>query len=293
MRDALPEQRRGAIHEAVAAALIVRRDAGADVPAAQIAHHALAAARAGADPQPAWEAALEAAREAAATLGHAEAARALRRGARGARARRRGAGRRAPRDAARARRRDVRRRRHRGRPPPLRAGRGRRAPRRRRGGARRGRARVLAGPPVRRGRHRRASTLLSQALERLPADGALRARVTGLLAVFEPDQERREALIDEALATARRLATRRTLGWLYPAAVIVNWRPERAAQRAEAAEEVVRAAAQHADHGALVWAYLHRIRDAMQAGDVARADADLDRARPVAHATRRTSTAGS
>ena len=36
-----------------------------------------------------------------------------------------------------------------------------------------------------------------------------------------------------------------------------------------------------------MWAYLHRIRDAMQAGDVARADADLDRARPVAHATRR------
>ena len=70
--------------------------------------------------------------------------------------------------------------------------------------------------------------------------------------------------------------------------MIVNWRPERAAQRAAAAEEVVRAAAQHADHGALVWAYLHRIRDALQAGDIARADADLDRARPVAHATRRT-----
>ena len=29
----------------------------------------------------------------------------------------------------------------------------------------------------------------------------------------------------------------------------------------------------------LVWAYVHRIRDALQAGDVARADADLDRAR--------------
>ena len=69
--------------------------------------------------------------------------------------------------------------------------------------------------------------------------------------------------------------------------MIVNWRPERAAERAEAAEEVVRSAVHHADHGALVWAYLHRIRDALQDGDVARADADLDRARPVAHATRR------
>ena len=74
MREALPEARRGEIHEAVASALIVRRDAGADIPAAQIAHHALAAARAGGDPQPAWETALEAAREAASSLGHAEAA---------------------------------------------------------------------------------------------------------------------------------------------------------------------------------------------------------------------------
>jgi tetratricopeptide (TPR) repeat protein len=49
----------------------------------------------------------------------------------------------------------------------------------------------------------------------------------------------------------------------------------------------VRAAVHHADHGALVWAYLHRIHDALQDGDIARADADLDRARPVAHATRR------
>ena len=69
--------------------------------------------------------------------------------------------------------------------------------------------------------------------------------------------------------------------------MIVNWRPERAAERTAAAEEIVRSAVHHADHGALVWAYLHRIRDAMQSGDVARADADLDRARPVAHATRR------
>ena len=54
----------------------------------------------------------------------------------------------------------------------------------------------------------------------------------------------------------------------------------------------MRAAARHADHGALVWAYLHRIRDALEAGDSPRADADLDRARAVAHATRRTHTAG-
>ena len=50
----------------------------------------------------------------------------------------------------------------------------------------------------------------------------------------------------------------------------------------------MRAAARHADHGAIVWAYLHLVHDALQAGDVGRADALLDRARPVADATRRT-----
>ena len=74
VREALPERAAARSTRRSPSALIVRRDAGADVPAAQIAHHALAAARAGGDPQPAWETALEAAREAASSLGHAEAA---------------------------------------------------------------------------------------------------------------------------------------------------------------------------------------------------------------------------
>ena len=287
VRDALPEQRRGAIHEAVAAALIVRRDAGADVPAAQIAHHALAAARAGADPQSAWEAALEAAREAAASLGHAEAAshyaealEAIALGAEASAAERRatllalaeatfaagdieGARRRYSQAAASARR--------------------------------DGDAHAMAEAALGFSQVHpygavdpEGIALLTQALERLPAeDGSLRARSLGLLAIFEPDQERREALIDDALAMAQRLGDEAIVGALYPNQLVVEWRPERAAHRARAAEEVVRVAAQHADHGALAWAYLHRIRDALQAGDIARADADLDRARPVAHATRR------
>ena len=94
----------------------------------------------------------------------------LRRRAGGARARRRGARRGAPRDAARARRRDVRGRRHRGGPPPLLAGRGRgaAATATRRRWPRR--ARLLAGPSVRRGRHR-GMTLLTEARERLPPTG--------------------------------------------------------------------------------------------------------------------------
>jgi hypothetical protein len=285
VRDALPGPRRAALHEAVADALRVRRDAGADVSAARIAHHAIAAARIGADPQPAWEAALEAAREAAAALGHAEAARhyadaleAIALGAEAPAAVRRetllalaeatfAAG-----DIEEARRRYAQ---------AAAAGRRERDAETLARGAL-GFSQVYPYGAV----DTESLTLLTEAREALSA-GPLRAQVTGLLAVFEPAQERREALIDEALAAAPDEATR---GWLYPAAVIVNWRPERAAQRAAAAEEVVRAAAHHADHGMLVWAYLHRIRDALEAGDVARADADLDRARAVAHATRRTHT---
>ena len=285
MREALPGARRGESTRRSPSALIVRRDAGADVPAAQISHHALAAARAGGDPQPAWETALEAAREAASSLGHVEAAahyaealEALALGAEAPAAERRAtlldladatfsagdidAARRRYSQAAAAARRD-------GDADAL-------------ARAALGFAQVRPYGAV----DQESVALLNQAVERLP-DGAPRARVTGLLAVFEPDQARREALIDEAHATARRLGDEGTLAWLHPAAVIVNWRPERAAERSEAAEQIVRSAVHHADHGALVWAYLHRIRDAMQSGDVARADADLDRARPVAHATRR------
>jgi len=288
VRDALPEQRRAAIHDAVASALIVRRDAGADIPAAQIAHHALAAARAGADPQPAWDAAIEAAHEAAATLGHTEAAahyaealEAIALGAEAPAAERRAtmlalaqatfsAG-----DIEGARRRFAQA-----------------ATSARRDGDGEAMAEAALGfsqvhpyGAV----DEEAIRLLSQALERLdPEDGGLRARALGLLAVVEPDQFRREALIDEALEMARRQRDDAALGVLYTNQLVVEWRPERAAERARAAEEVVRVTAKHADHGALVWAYLHRIRDAMQAGDVARADADLDRARSVARATRRT-----
>ena len=205
----------------------MRRDAGADVPAAQIAHHALAAARAGADPQPAWEAALEAAREASAALGHAEAAahyaealEALALGAEAPASERREAmldlaeaticagdieeARRRYSQAAAAARRD-------------------------------GDAEALARAALGFAQVRpygaideESVTLLSQALERLE-DGPLKVRVTGLLSVFWPEQARREALIDEALASAADEATR---AWLWPAAVIVNWRPERAARSA-------------------------------------------------------------
>ena len=78
VREAVYEElapaRRIALHEAVAARCATARLSGGDVAAAEVADHSLAAARGGGEPQAAWESALEAAREAQAALGHAEAA---------------------------------------------------------------------------------------------------------------------------------------------------------------------------------------------------------------------------
>src|SRR4051812_6973794 len=286
VNEALSERRRGELHEAVGAALRARRDAGADVAAAQLAHHALAAARDGADPQPAWQAALDAAGEAQMMLGHAEAARhyadaleALALGAEAPAAERRevmlsladatfAAG-----DIEQARRRYAQA-----------------AEAARRDGDADALARAALGFSQVRPYgvvDTEALELVATALESCAEEGPRRARLTGMLAVLEPDQERREALIDEALETAARIDDEATLGWLYPAAIVVNWRAERAGQRAAAAAQAMHSAARHADHGALVWAHVQRIRDALQAGDVSGADAELDRARPVAHATGR------
>ncbi len=72
--DDVPTATRARLHGAVAAVLRESLDAGGDATAAEAARHALAAARAGGDPQPAWALSLEAAEEAARLQAHAEAA---------------------------------------------------------------------------------------------------------------------------------------------------------------------------------------------------------------------------
>ena len=72
--DELSPTLRGRLHTSVAAVLQESRAAGGEATAAEAAHHALAAARCGAEPQAAWELSLDAAREAAALQAHAEAA---------------------------------------------------------------------------------------------------------------------------------------------------------------------------------------------------------------------------
>ena len=235
--DELPPAVRARLHASVAAILQESLEAGGEATAAEAAHHALAAARSGADPQPAWDLSLEAAREAAALQAHAEVAahyvgalEALELGVEVAPAVRLdtslalaaatfAAG---DIDAARRRFRSA-------------------AAAARRAGTAEIHARAALGfSEVQQygSIDIDAIALLQEALDLLPAeDSALRARASARLGQrLDPvtDQARREALVDDGVAMARRLGDDDVLVSLLAAAALVNWPPERDDARRDA-----------------------------------------------------------
>jgi hypothetical protein len=120
--------------------------------------------------------------------------------------------------------------------------------------------------------------LLEQALAALPpSDSAERARVAARLAVRlnATESARREALAEEATAMARRLGDDDALVADLWASLMVYWRPERSAARAEAAAEILRLAPRVKQHNALVWARMARFVDALEVGHGAAAEAEL------------------
>jgi hypothetical protein len=291
VRDALPPSRRGPLHAAVVDVLRAGAHRGAEVPIAEVAHHALVAAREGEDPQAAYELSLEAAHEAAAVLAHAEAAghyadalEALDElGAEAEPAARAAAleGLAAATVAAGE------------------IGTGRLHYRRAAGDARRaGDAPALARAALGFAEFHRygeidheAIRLLEQALDALPdADSPERARVAARLAVrLDPaaGSARREALVDEATAMARRLGDEVALTAALYASVLVNWRPQRAAARAEAAAEILALAPRVRNDNAVVWARMARFVDALEAGQAGAVQAELTGLAAVERESRR------
>ena len=288
--DELTTALRARLHGAVARLLQESLDAGGDASAAEAAHHALASARCGGEPQPAWDLSLEAAREASALHAHAEAAghyagalEALELGAEAGSATRLettlalaaatfAAG---DIEGARTRFAAV-------------------AAAARRSGAAELQARAALGFSQVQPYgviDERAIALLQAALDALPPDdSALRARASARLGQrLDPvtDQPRREALIEDGVAMARRLGDDTTLVSLLSAAALVNWRPERAAVRTAAAEEVTALAARNADVAAVFWARTLRLRDALEAGELAVVDDELDRLAGLSAESRR------
>jgi hypothetical protein len=289
--DELPPALRARLHASAAAILQESLEAGGDATAAEAARHALAAARCGGDPQPAWDLSLEAAREAAGLQAHAEAAahyggalEALELGAEVTTAVRLetslafaaatfAAG---DIDAARRRFRTV-------------------AAAARRSGAAEMHARAALGfsevqqygtIDV------DAIALLQETLDLLPPqDSALRARASARLGQrLDPvaDQARREALVDDAVAMARRLEDDDTLLSLLAAAALVNWPPGRDAVRRDAIEEVLARAVRGADLAAVFWARTTRLQEALKAGQLEVVDAELDHLARLSAESRRT-----
>ena len=289
--DELSPHVRGRLHAAAAAVLQESLAAGGEATAAEAAHHALAAARSGADAQAAWELSLEAAREAAGLQAHAEAAghyggalEALELGAEASAAERLettlalageafAAG---DIEAARRRFRTVASAARRSAAPEVHA-----------------RAAIGFSEVQQYGAiDEDAIALLQGALDVLPADdSALRARATALLGLrLDPvtDQGRREALLDEGVAMARRLGDPDALVSLLSAAALVNWPPERAAVRAAATEELLGLAGRGADLAAVWWARTMRLRDALEAGELAVVGEELERLERLADESHRT-----
>jgi hypothetical protein len=291
VQESLAPSRRGPLHAAVVEVLRAGAQRGAEVPIAEVAHHALVAAREGEDPQPAYELSLEAAHEAGAVLAHAEAAGhyadALEAvdelGAAVAPEQRAaaleglaaatvaageiGGGRLHYRRAA--------------------------ADARRRGDAS-GLARAALGFAE---FHRygeidhEAIDVLEQALAALPeSDSPERARVAARLAVrLDPAAggARREALVEEATAMARRLGGGAALTAALYASVLVNWRPQRAAARSAAAAEILELAPRARHDNAIVWARMARFVDALEAGRGAEVRAELTGLAAVERESRR------
>jgi hypothetical protein len=137
-----------------------------------------------------------------------------------------------------------------------------------------------------------AIALLQEALELLPPDdSALRARACARLGQrLDPvtDQARREALVDEGVAMARRVGDDQALVSLLAAAALVNWPPEREPVRRAATEEVLARVAGGADLAAAFWARMTRLRDAFGAGQLDVVDAELERLAALSAESRRT-----
>ncbi|HEV7535831.1 MAG TPA: hypothetical protein VGP90_09365, partial [Acidimicrobiia bacterium] len=121
--------------------------------------------------------------------------------------------------------------------------------------------------------------LAEEALPRLgPADGALRARLLALLAMeltFTPEHERRVALVEEAVAVARRVADQAALARVL---VSCHWcarQPDTLDAVTGWAGELVALGEELGDPEVAFWGHLCRHDDRLEHGDMVGARADL------------------
>ena len=121
--------------------------------------------------------------------------------------------------------------------------------------------------------------LLKEALERLrPDQAALRVRLLSRLAIalaYAPAEERRRALADEAVVTARRLADSGALALALTASHVVHWAPEHLGARLAAADELVSVGGRTGDLEIELHGRHWRVVDLLEQGDVASAEDEI------------------
>jgi class 3 adenylate cyclase/tetratricopeptide (TPR) repeat protein len=121
----------------------------------------------------------------------------------------------------------------------------------------------------------RVAALEAAAKAREGREDLVRAQLLANLAVelmFDPDRDRRWALSDEALAVARRLGDRPTLGRVLLSRCAAIWEPGALALRRAHVGELLALVEDLGDPFVKVWAQLYGFETAMEAGDVDEAD---------------------
>ena len=290
--DELPPALRARLHAAAATILRESLEAGGEATAAEAAQHALAAARCGADPQPAWELSREAAREAAALQAHAEAAahyagalEALELGAEAAPAERLetalarasatfAAG---DIDAARGRFRAV-------------------AAAARRSGAAEVHARaalgfsevVMYGADRHRGDRAARRDARAAAARGQRAAGASVGAARPAARTARPTSRAAQALIEKGVAMARRAGDSGALVSVLATAALFNRSPGDDEACIAAADEVIAMSGRGADLASIFWARVARLRELLEAGRIEAVDRELEQLERLGADSRRT-----
>jgi tetratricopeptide (TPR) repeat protein len=121
--------------------------------------------------------------------------------------------------------------------------------------------------------------LLAEAVERLGAEqGALRVRLLSRLAIalaYAPAEERRRALAEEAVATARALAEPGALAVALAASHVVNWAPEYLDARFAAADELLALGKHSGDREIELHGRHWRVIDLLERGNVTDAEEEV------------------
>ncbi len=135
-----------------------------------------------------------------------------------------------------------------------------------------------------------AVELLEDALAALPTDDdPVRASVLGLLAARldpEAEPERRERLLAEAVAMARRLGDPETLAGVLRWMPYVASAPERIGERLSASAESVRLADAAGSPERGLWGHVNRFADVLELGEIEEADGELQASVRLAHELR-------